>query len=45
MKTYITEKTKKDGKLYAGPRIEAKSWESAERKSRRRKVVLVGEVE
>jgi len=44
MKTYITEK-RKNGKLHAGPRIEAKSWESAERKSRRRKVVLVGELE
>jgi len=45
MKTYITEKTKKDGKLYAGPRIPAKNWESADRKSRKRGVVLVGELE
>ena len=44
MRTYITEKRKK-GKLHAGPRILAKDWSSAERKSRSRKLVLVGEVE
>ena len=44
MKTFITEK-RKNGKLHAGPRIEAKNWSSAERKSRSRKLVLVGELE
>lgn len=41
MQTFITEITKEDGK-YAGPRINALSWEEAETLAQQQGVILVG---